>query len=522
MTDPALTNETYSFLLNPGNSWILTIGIVAYLFIMLFIGWFTSRKIKCLADFLVAGRRLPFWMATATLLATWFGAGSSMGVAATVFSDGLSAVIADPFAASISLVLAGFFIVKKLREKNYFTVTDIVEQKYGKKAGIYTSFWLLPVYIGWLGAQILGFGTLVHILFGTSVFWGSIIGAIIVVAYTLCGGMWAVTLTDVVQVSIIILGLVSLIPGVFTEVGSFQNPMDSIPAKDVSLSMASATGGGTAFNDYIYYIGGWIIMGLGCMVGQDLMQRSLSSKTPGIARTSSITSGIMYMLIGIVPILIGFAARIILPKYGITPETMGTDLENQVLPRVALVIFGKEHMIILILFLGALMSAILSSADSSLLAGSSLFANNVLKPLKNLPEKHMLAVTRIVTLIFAVLALVLALGVNSIYQLMINCWASQLVIVFIPVMAAIYLPKSTKRSAWACLASSTAVWLGYVVVCCTGLDLGFMEIMESTELTTILTCGAVYGFAAGIICFAVSYIFFDLKESKGKGTPAAA
>ena len=90
---------------------LLWIGIAAYLALMLFIGFRCSRRIKDMSDFLVAGRRLPLWMATATLLATWFGAGSSMGVAAEVYADGLGGVIADPFGASLSLLLAGIFLV---------------------------------------------------------------------------------------------------------------------------------------------------------------------------------------------------------------------------------------------------------------------------------------------------------------------------------------------------------------------------------------------------------------------------
>ena len=89
-------------LLPPGTLKMVWIGMVVYMIGMLVIGWLSSRKVTEMSDFLVAGRRLPLWMATATLLATWFGAGSSMGVAATVYKDGVSGVLADPFGASLS------------------------------------------------------------------------------------------------------------------------------------------------------------------------------------------------------------------------------------------------------------------------------------------------------------------------------------------------------------------------------------------------------------------------------------
>ena len=107
----------------------LWIGIGVYVLLMLTIGYLAGRKVKNLGDFIVAGRRLPLWMATATLLATWFGAGSSMGVAATVYSGSLRDVVADPFGASLSLILAGMFIVGVLRKLNCMTVTDIIQKK---------------------------------------------------------------------------------------------------------------------------------------------------------------------------------------------------------------------------------------------------------------------------------------------------------------------------------------------------------------------------------------------------------
>ena len=129
-------------------------------------------------------------------------------------------MLADPFGASISLVLAGIFIVGLLRRLKCLTVTDIVERKYGKWAGVYTSLWMIPVYIGWLGAQMLGIGTILHILTGMDALWGTLIGAAVVLIYTFAGGMWAVTLTDVVQVSLIVIGLFVIVPGAVFEAGA--------------------------------------------------------------------------------------------------------------------------------------------------------------------------------------------------------------------------------------------------------------------------------------------------------------
>jgi len=493
---------------------ILWIGIGVYILVMLLIGYISGRKVKNMNDFLVAGRRLPLWMATATLLATWFGAGSSMGVAATVYSGELRDVIADPFAASISLILAGIFIVGYLRKYNCLTVTDIIQKKYGKAAGIYASFWMIPVYIGWLGAQMLGLGTILNLLTGINMLYGTLIGALIVLIYTASGGMWAVTLTDIVQVSLIIAGLVIIVPGAIHFAGGweavYRNPQ-------ASLSLMPASGG---WDNTVNYFGNWIIMGLGCMVGQDLVQRSLASKSENVAVKSSIYSGILYMLIGLIPISIGLAAKIVFPKWGITVETFGSDLENQVLPRMAIQVLGSIHPILLTVFLSALISAIMSSADSSLLAASSLFSNNVIRPLMpKIPEKRMLLLLRIITVLILVISALLALTVKSIYALMINCWASQLVIVFIPVVTALYCPKSSSRSAWLAMGSATAVWLIYMLVTALGIHGGFTEIMDSDRFQFALTNGAVYGFLTGTVAFLISYVF-DRADSRAASRAA--
>ena len=484
---------------------ILWIGIGLYVAIILAIGYFSGKKVKSLDDFIVAGRRLPLWMATATLLATWFGAGSSMGVAATVYSGNLRDVIADPFGASFSLVLAGILIVGVLRKLNCMTVTDIIQKKYGRGAGIYASLWLIPVYVGWLGAQVLGLGTLLNLLTGIDLFSARIICAAVILFYTVTGGMWAVTITDVVQVVLIVLGLFIIVPGAVQMAGGMEAVVNN-PAVDLSLAPAPGTAGKPL--ETVNYIGSWIIMGLGCMVGQDLIQRSLASKDDKVAISSSVMSGFLYFAIAMIPVTIGLAAKILLPKWGITAEVMGgTNLDNQVLPRVAIGVLGSVHPILLTLFLSALISAIMSSADSSLLAASSLLVNNVIFPLRpQASPKSILLATRIATVILLILATFLAMKVESIYALMTSCWSSQLVVVLIPVLAAIYCPKASTNTIWCTMIVSTMVWLAYIFITGIGIEGSFAAKLSSPQFEFQLTNGAVFGFCAGIIAFFASYL----------------
>lgn len=493
------------FQLSGDVKFFLCIGIAAYILVMLLIGFLASRRISSPEDYLVAGRRLPLWMATATLLATWFGAGSSMGVAAMTYSSGIKGILADPFGASLCLLLAGVFIVGILRKLKCLTVTDIISRQYGRGAGIFASLWMMPVYIGWLGSQMLGIGTIIHLLTGTEIWIGTLAGAAIILFYTYAGGMWAVTLTDIIQVTLIITGLIILLPGVIGEAGGFEHLYNSLNAADLSFLPVPESGKSLTVNDITYCIGSWIVMGLGCMVGQDLIQRSLAAKDEKVAISSSVISAFLYFCIAMIPVVVGFAARIVLPKYGITADNLAGNPENQVLPRMALIVLGKLHPMILILFFSALLSAIMSSADSSLLAGSSLFCNNVLKPfLPEISEKKFLLLTRLSAVVLVAISLFFAFSVQNIYLLMKNSWVTQLVVVFTPVITAIYLPKASPNAAWASMIVSLAVWLGYCAVACIGAEGTFAEIMSNFDRP--VTCGAVYGFTAGLLAFGCCYL----------------
>ena len=381
----------------------------------------------------------------------------------------------------------------------------LIQKKYGKGAGIYASLWLIPVYVGWLGAQVLGLGTLLNLLTGIDLFSARIICAAVILFYTVTGGMWAVTITDVVQVILIVMGLVIIVPGAVQMAGGMEAVINN-PAADLSLAPTPGTAAKPL--ETVNYIGSWIIMGLGCMVGQDLIQRSLASKDDKVAVSSSVMSGFLYFAIAMIPVTIGFAAKILLPQWGITSEIMGgTNLDNQVLPRVAIGVLGSMHPILLTLFFSALISAIMRSADSSLLAASSLLVNNVIYPLRpQASEKSILLATRIATVILLILATFLAMKVESIYALMTSCWSSQLVVVLIPVLAAIYCPKASSHTIWCTMIVSTMVWVAYIFITGMGIAGTFTEKLSSDGFEFQLTNGAVFGFAAGLIAFIASYI----------------
>jgi len=501
-----------SELLQGGTGWILWGMLAIYMIGMLVIGFVCTKKINSLDDFIVAGRRLTFWVATATMVATQFGAGSCMGVAATVYGSGVRDVIADPISMSLCLLVAAYLIVGKLRRGGYTTVPDIIEARYGKVAGVYAGIFMLPVYIGWTGAQIIGFGTVIHLLVPqVSLVAGMLIGGGVVLLYTICGGMWAVTMTDVVQVCIMIIGLLCIVPGMFSEAGGFS-AVFSQTAEDGSSLISIMPEPNCGFGGHVYYIGQWIIMGLGCMIGQELIQRSMAAKTEKIAIRSCFLSGFIYFAIGLISISVGLAAKILFQKWGVDVAA-ADNLENEVLPRMAMHILGGMHPILLSVFICALLAAIMSSSDSSLLATSTLFVKNVFLPIfPQVKLKSQLKLARIMTVVALLFSVWLALSVDSIYGLMVNSWSSLLVVVVMPCIGAMYFRRSGKLSALSCMISGTVVWLGFVIINSFKIEEDFPALLDTDAFDYYLTNGSVYGFFTGVIVFFLVYLLFERKN----------
>ncbi|MBN1493783.1 MAG: sodium:solute symporter family protein [Candidatus Omnitrophica bacterium] len=427
---------------------IVGFGVLIYIIGMLIIGFWASKRVHNLADFLVAGRRIPYPLAVATLLATWYGAGSCMGASGTAYSEGLLGVVSDPFAAGTSLILAGLFYVAFLRRLQLLTITDIFGKYYSKNAEIAASVLMVPVYIGWLGSQMVALGYIVHLLTGIDPLIGITIGGVVVLVYTFAGGMWAVAVTDFVQIIVLIIGLLVILPSVLAEVGGLSSLFSQTPPEMLKFFPT-----GEGYHGWVGYIGQWTLMGLGCIVGQDLIQRSLSSKNERVARTSAVTAGIMYIALGAIPIILGFAGRIIFPDLS-DPE--------HIMPTLAMKFLSP---VMVMLFIGALISAIMSSADSSLLAATSLTTNNIiLRLFPTIKEERVLPLARIITVIMAILSMGVALYVKQIYDLMVNSWATLFVGIFVPVTAALYWKKANVWAAWASMIFGTGTWIVYIIV----------------------------------------------------------
>ena len=405
------------------NPWVIG-GVSAYILMMLVIGWLSSKNIKDATDYIVAGRRLPLGLATAALFATWFGGGTSMGAAGESYWNGFLGTIADPFGAGLCLLLAGLFYVRTMRRMKLLTIADFFAIKYGKTSELLVALITLPAFIGWVGAEMVALGLIVHSVTGLTPTAGIIISAIVVLIYTYQGGMWADTLTDFAQMIILVAGLVIMFPIVINHVGGFSAIKAQIPDEMFYF-----------FRETPDFRDGCSICKLGLSLVWDQFRdktscRALSSKDENTAQWASYLSGLGYMLLGIIPVTLGIVGRLVFPELA-NSELVLVELAMKFLPNF-----------VVALFVGALLSAIMSSTDSAILAPASIVTRNILPHIKKMDGKGELKVARIATVVITALALATALWFQNVYDLMVSAWGFLLVGCFVPLTFGIWSKKS--------------------------------------------------------------------------------
>ncbi len=419
---------------------LVTVG--AYLLVLLLLGALASRRVSDAADFIVAGRRLGIGFCTFTLFATWFGGGTLIGAAGASYAGGLSAVVADPFGAALCLLLAGAFYVRLLRRLRLLTVPDFFRRRFGRAAEILAAAAIIPAYIGWVGSQLVAVGTVLTAVADVPFVTSVVVAAVIIVVYTVLGGMWGVTFTDFFQAVVLITAIAVLLPIVLTAAGGAGTVAAALPEGRLRFA---PTGG---LLEWMFFVQAWLLIGLGNLPGQDLMQRALSSRSERVAQWSAYLGGSLYLFVGLIPVALGMIGSVLLPGLA-NPEEIVPRLVLSYLPPVGVA-----------LFLGALFSALMSSADSGLLAPASVFGQNIIGNLRpGLTPGQQLLVVRGGVVVFCALALAVGLWSGSVYTLMVESWTVMMVGLFGPLTLGMYWKRANAPGAVAGMAAGLGSWL---------------------------------------------------------------
>ena len=384
---------------------IVTAVVVIYLLVMLLIGYLSSKKIESNTDFVVAGRRLgPFLMA-GTLAATEIGGGSSRGVVQQgMESHGLSAawyIITMGFAFVILT-----FLAPKFRAAMVKTVPEYFRRRYGKPSGIITSLIMFVPLIGLTAGQFIASSVILSTMLNLNYKTAVLIVGVVVTIYAIMGGLWSVTLTDFVQVFLIVIGMIIALPFGMNLAGGWDNVVANVPAE--TFDMFKGYNVMDVISLTIMYVATFT-------VGQEAVSRYYAARDGKAARQGSVLAAIVNFIYAFVPTLMGIIvlALINMGKFN------AADFQD-VGARYALPVLAMEAMpaIICGLLFAGIVSATMSSADSDLLGAGSIFANDiykiVIKP--SASDKEIMIVTRVTMAAVGVFATLIALYFKYCYN----------------------------------------------------------------------------------------------------------
>lgn len=425
--------------------WLLGGTLVLYVAALYALAIRVQGRIQSHEDFLVAGRRLGLPLCTATLLATWFGAGTILTATDEIRREGLERAALEPFGAGFCLILAGLFFARPLWEMKLLTVSDFFRRKYDRRAEVLSAAIMVPSYFGWVAAQFVALAGMLQLFFGLDMTAGILLVAVVATGYTLLGGMWSVTLTDAFQMALILIGLLALGHASLSELGGGSVVTGASRLwSETPPEMRRPFPTGSA-QQALEWLAVFAVGALGNIPGQDLMQRVFAARSSRIAARACCLGGAMYVLFGLVPVGLGLAARITFPE----------DVEQAVLPALA---HGFLAPVPAVVFTVVLASAVLSTIDSAILSPASVLSQNLLEHV-NRGFLKPLVLNRLSVVVVAVASLGFAFAGESAYALLEDAYELPLVGMFVPLVMGIYAKPRSALPAIASMSAGLFLWL---------------------------------------------------------------
>ncbi|XP_068185409.1 high-affinity choline transporter 1-like [Antennarius striatus] len=396
------------------------VAIVIFYLLILFVGIWAAWKNKNSGNgdrsesIMVGGRDIGLFVGGFTMTATWVGGGYINGTAEYVYLPDYGLAWAQaPFGYALSLVVGGLFFAKRMRSRGYVTMLDPFQQLYGKRMG---GLLFIPALMGeifWSAAILSALGATLSVIVDININMSVVISALIAIFYTLVGGLYSVAYTDVVQLFCIFVGLWVSVPF------AMSNPAVS----DISVSAKEAIYqspwlGKIESEDRWLWADNFCLLMLGGIPWQVYFQRVLSASSATYAQVLSFLAAFGCLIMAIPPVLIGAIGASTdwnQTTYGsLAPKDK--DESDMILPIVL------QHLCppyVSFFGLGAVSAAVMSSADSSILSASSMFARNIyqLAFRQSASDNEIVWVMRITIFVFGALATAMALLTGSVYGL---------------------------------------------------------------------------------------------------------
>ncbi len=416
-------------------NWLL-VALFGYVGAQLVVGLVVSRRVASESDYLIAGRKLGPALVVFSMFATWFGAESCIGAAGAVYEHGLSGARADPFGYAGCLFLLGAVFAVPLWRRKLTTLGDLFAWRFGPRVEKLAVLLMAPTSVLWAAAQIRAFGQVVAISSGFELELAIGLSAAVVILYTAAGGLLADAVTDLIQGGTLIVGLIVLAIAVFV-----SGDATFASLAETSRSFAPVQ------TSWLERAESWAIPVFGSVLAQEMVARVLAARSPELARGGAFAASGLYLAIGVIPVGLALVGARTLP---------GLEDPEQILPRMALEHFPLWFYAI---FAGSLISAILSTVDSALLAAASLVSHNLIVPFRpDMDDRSKLRLARICVVAFGIVSYLLALHADGVYALIEAAAAFASAGVVVSASFGLFTRIGGARSAAAALVTGALVW----------------------------------------------------------------
>lgn len=334
--------------------------MAAYLVGIIGVGYWGMKRSKSKSDYLVAGRRLGGFMYSGAMSAIVLGGASTVGGIGLGWEYGISGAWLVT-CISLGILILSAILAKRIVKLKVTTVTEMLDLRYEGSNGLISGIVMFLYTLMLTVTSTLAYATIFHVLFGISNFWGVIIGGSIVAIYSIMGGMWSITMTDVAQFVIQTVGMfLLLLPIALMTASGEAGGWTGIRERLGDSFFSPWSIGGMTIVTYV------IVYTLGLLIGQDIWQRVVTARTPRVAKWSGITSGIYCLLYAFAGALIGMAARVLFPDMPNRDDAFAF-IAQEILPP------GVRGIV-----LAAALSAMMSTASGALIASATVFTSDLM------------------------------------------------------------------------------------------------------------------------------------------------
>lgn len=369
--------------------------VFAYFAGLIVIGSRSFRIVKGINSFFVADRASPFILIAGSLFATVIGGSSTVGMAGLGYSMGLVGSW-WLLVGAIGLFALALFLAERVRSYSLYTLPEILDIQYGPEAKLSASVLIVIAWMGIIAGQIVAAGKILETILETSPSLLMVITALVFITYTLLGGQHSVVRTDTIQSLIIIVAIAVSIPLCLGKVGGLGSMREVLGQDHFSFPVSSRFPW-TTLATYLFLVGSTYL------VGPDIYSRIFCARDERVAKGATMTVALTLVPFAFIITIIGMSARVLFP--GINPEAAFPTMIHHLFP------VGLNGLII-----AALLSAMMSSADTCLLTTSTILSFDILRPLvrREMPERTLLLLTRVFIVLIGAVSLIIALTLKGV------------------------------------------------------------------------------------------------------------